>query len=122
MSLRSVMTGAGIPAHAAQAIQGRHVKTLTATGSTQGGALALPGDINYFSTVGSSTGAIIPAANGGDSGEVYNGGSNALSLYPPTGGTINGGSTNVAYSIATATPYCKWRCVDPLTYIAMQSA
>lgn len=122
MPLQARLTVAGLSSIQAQAIQGTAANSLTATGSTQGTALALPADINKFTTVAASTGAIIPPANPGDSGTVFNGGANALSLYPPVGGKINGLSTNAAYSIATATPYCDWYCIDALTYIASQSA
>lgn len=122
MALSARLTVAGLSAIQAQAIQGTTANNLTATGSTQGTALALPADTCKFTTVAASTGAIIPPANPGDSGTIFNGGANALSLYPPTGGKINAVATNSAYSIATATPYCDWYCIDPLTYIASQSA
>lgn len=122
MALSARLTVSGLSAIQAQAIQGTTANNLTATGSTQGTALALPADICKFTTVAGSTGALIPPANPGDSGTVFNGGANALSLYPPTGGKINAVATNSAYSIATATPYCDWYCIDALTYIASQSA
>jgi len=122
MSQRNNMTEAGISPQAAHVINGRTANNLTAAGTTQGTALALPADICKFTTVAANSGAILPAANPGDSGTVFNGGANALSLYPPVGAIINGLSANTAYSIATATPYCDWYCVDPLTYIASQSA
>lgn len=122
MTSQNRLTVAGISAIAADAIQGTVANNLTATGSTQATALSLPADINKFTTVAASTGALIQPSNSGDSGTVYNGGANALLLYPPVGGTINGLSANAGYSIATATPYCDWYCIDPLTYIASQSA
>ena len=122
MTLSARAVSAGFSAIQAQAMQGTAANNLTATGSTQATALTLPADICKFTTVAGSTGAIIPPANPGDSGTIFNGGGNALSLYPPTGGKINGLGTNAAYSIATATPYCDWYCVDALTYIASQSA
>lgn len=122
MSNQNRLTVYGISAQAADAIQGTTASGLTATGSTQGGALALPADLCKFGTVASGTGAIIPPSNSGDSGTVFNAGANALLLYPPVGGTINALSANAGYSIATATPFCQWECIDPLTFIAMQSA
>lgn len=122
MPVQARIVQSGLSAVNAAAIQGTAANNLTATGSTQGTALPLPADICKFTTVAASTGAIIPAANPGDSGTVFNGGANALSLYPPTGGKINAVATNGAYSIAAATPYCDWYCIDPLTYIASQSA
>lgn len=122
MSLQARMVSAGFSAVQAAAINGTAANNLTATGSTQATALPLPADLCKFTTVAGSTGALIPAANPGDCGTVFNGGANALSLYPPVGGKINAVATNGAYSIATATPYCDWYCIDPLTYIASQSA
>jgi hypothetical protein len=122
VSNQNRLTAAGIAAPAAKAIQGTAANNLTATGSTQATALPLPADACKFTTVAASTGAIIPPSNAGDSGVVFNGGANALLLYPPTGGTINGLSANAGYSIAAATPYVDWSCIDPLTFIACQSA
>lgn len=122
MSVAQRLVVTGLSAVQAAAIQGTAANNLTATGSTQGTALALPADICKFTTVAASTGAILPPCNPGDSGTIFNGGANALSLYPPTGGKINAVATNGAYSIATATPYCDWYCIDALTYIASQSA
>lgn len=122
MATAQRLTVSGISAVQAGAIQGTTANNLTATGAAQATALPLPADICKFTTVAASTGAIIPPANPGDSGTIFNAGANALSLYPPLGGKINAVATNGAYSIATATPYCDWYCIDPLTYIASQSA
>lgn len=122
MSAASRLTIAGLSAINAQAIQGTVANNLTATGSTQITALALPADICKITTAAASTGVIIPASNPGDGGTVFNGGANALLLYPPVGGKINALGTNAGYSIATATPYVDWYCIDALTYIASQSA
>jgi hypothetical protein len=122
MSLAARMLVSGLSAVQCAAIQGTVANNLTATGSTQGNALLLPADLCKFTTVAASTGAIIPAANPGDSGSVFNGGASALLLYPPVGGKINALGTNAGYSVATTTPYVDWYCVDPLTYIASQSA
>lgn len=98
-SLRNIM-GCGIGAGAAAAINGVATDSLTATGSTQGTALALSSDIAIFSTVAASTGAILPG-NGSpsDSVLVHNLGANALTVYPATGQTINGGAANASFSI-----------------------
>jgi hypothetical protein len=122
MSQANNMLTAGLSAVQCAAIQGRASNNLTATGTTQANALPLPADICKFTTVAAGTGAVIGPCNGGDCGTVFNGGANALLLYPPLGGKINGLGVNAGYSIAAATPYCDWYCVDPLTYIASQSA
>lgn len=122
MALSARLSAAGFSAVQAQAVEGTVANTLTATGTTQATALALAADINRFTTVGANSGAILPAMNGGDRITVFNGGANALSLYPPVGGQINAVGTNTAYSIATATPMCLIVCVTPTQYLALQSA
>lgn len=122
MALSARMVTAGFSAIQAQATQGIPANNLTATGTTQGNAFPLPADVCKFTTVAAGTGTILPACNGGDSGTLYNGGANALLIYPPVGGKINGLGTNAGYSVATATPAVDWYCVDPLTYIMSQSA
>lgn len=122
MSLQQRLVIAGLSAVQAQAIQGTVQTGLTATGSTQGTALALPADVNNVTTVAASTGVVLPAMNPGDEIVVRNGGANALLLYPPVGGAINALSTNTGYSIATATPLCYVICVTPTLYLASQSA
>jgi hypothetical protein len=122
MSLASRLVQAGFSAIQAAAIQGTSQTGLTATGTVQGTAFAVPADINKFTTVAAGTGAILPAMNPGDSLVVVNGGANALLLYPPVGATINALGANTAYSVATATPTCEVYCVSPLIYHAFQSA
>lgn len=95
---------------------------LVATGATQGTALALTADINMFGTVAAATGAILPALNPCDVSTVFNGGANALALYPPVGAKINGLGANAAYNVATATPLVEITCVSATQYLARQSA
>lgn len=81
----------------------------TATGSTAADALALTtGGFYEFGTVAASTGAILPTATGTPQVVIYNGGSNALTVYPQTGEYING-TQNGTFSVtngktATFTP------------------
>jgi hypothetical protein len=79
------------------------VNNLTAAGSSQGNAYVIPAgqDGSIFTTVASSTGAILPAS-GVQVGEEYviaNHGSNSLSVYPPSGGKMGTASANTAYSL-----------------------
>lgn len=74
---------------------------LTGAGSGQSDAAATPGDINLFTTVAASTGAVLPTdLIIGDSIYIINGGANALLVYPPTGGKVNNLSANAGYSLA----------------------
>lgn len=123
MALQQRLVVAGISATQAAATQGTVAMGLTSTGtSSQATALPVPADLCFFSTVALNSGAILPAANPGDSGTLFNGGANALLLYPPVGGKINSLGTNAAYSVAAATPFVDWWCVTPTQYICSQSA
>jgi hypothetical protein len=70
---------------------------LTATGSTAAGALQLNSSINVMATVAASTGVRLPAVDAAGAGIVIlNGGASVLTVYPPTGGVVNGGTVNAA--------------------------
>jgi hypothetical protein len=92
---------------------------LTATGTNQATAFALVsrGD-HQFTTVTSSTGAVLPSARLADSGSVWNGGANTLSVYPPVGGKVNDGSVNAAYSVNAASGVVIF-ATDSLTWYAV---
>lgn len=101
-SLKNIM-GAGVPPLVAQMINGTASDGLVATGSTQGTALMLPSDVNVFTTVAASTGCLLNANPApGDEILVANLGANALLVYPPVGGTIQGGSVNAGFSVAAS--------------------
>lgn len=95
--------GCGVPALQAQAIGGFATDGLTAAGSNQGTALAIGSDVNVITTTASSTGVILPANPApGDEIIVANLGANALSVYPASGGAIQNGATNAAFSVGAA--------------------
>lgn len=122
MSLAQRMMSAGLSANQVAAIQGTVANALTAAGTTQVTAVALTADQNRFTTVGASSGAILPSMNPGDEMSVINAGANALALYPPVGAVLNALGANTAYSIATATPFCTVLCITPTQYHSYQSA
>lgn len=77
---------------------------LTAAGTTQSDALQLTSVVNQVTTAAASTGVKLyatPAA--GDVQVVYNGGANAIKVYPQTAGTINGLAANAGITLATNT-------------------
>lgn len=79
-------------------------ENITATGTTQATAFAVLAEMNYFSTVAASTGAILDSAKGrGEVQAVYNGGANVLRVYPPTDGQINNLGTNAAMLLSPTT-------------------
>ncbi len=117
-----VKAGASATLAAAGASQGSGATGLVATGTTQANALPLPADVCKFTTVSAGTGTILPTCNPGDAGSIFNGGGNALLVYPPVGGTINNLALNTAYSLAVATPSADWYCVVAGVFMMSQSA
>jgi hypothetical protein len=108
----------------AQTHAGRRLLTsLAATGSSQGTAFALTSNATHeFTTVGSSTGAVLPVATLPTSIRVTNAGSNTLSIYPPSGGTVAGGGTNAAYSLVAGATAEFYAGAAKTWYLASSSA
>jgi hypothetical protein len=73
---------------------------LTASGSTQGTALAITASVNNVTTVATNTGVVLPIPSPGDRISVVNNGANALNVYPASGGTIGDLATNAPTSLA----------------------
>lgn len=102
MTFTKDLISAGMYVTEANAIGGPVANNLTATGSTQGTALLLSTPIANVTTVAASTGVVLPAGLvSSDDMIVRNGGANALAIYPPVGGTINGAAANTALSVAS---------------------
>jgi hypothetical protein len=90
----------GMPAGQANCIgQDAPLSALTATGNSQATALPLLSSFSIFSTVAASTGAVLPPAGGQGDYFIYNGGANALTVYPSLGQSINGLALNTGVSI-----------------------
>lgn len=120
-TVRNLMGTGSAPLNAQSAV-GIVSNSLTATGSTQGNALALPSDFNVFTTVAASTGAILPSvSSAGDWYTVVNHGANSLSVYPPTGGKIANGSANAAFAVG-ANKTAQFQSIDGLNFAASLSA
>lgn len=95
---------------------------LTATGTIQSDAYAMTAAINEFTTVAAGTGARLSSlAVAGDSQTVYNGGANALKVYPDSGVRINGIPTNIGILVATNTT-CEFVRVSATRWIGKLSA
>jgi hypothetical protein len=73
---------------------------LTATGSNIATALTLAADFNLFGTVAAGTGCQVPAAEGQPEQVLFNGGANALLIYPQSNEIINAGTVGQAFSLA----------------------
>lgn len=86
----------------ANAVAGDVQTAVTAAGTTQATAYPLVRDITFVSTTAAGSGVVLQSnLKSGDSIVVFNGGANALLVYPPLGGTINGGAANAGASLAT---------------------
>lgn len=97
------------------------VDALVATGTTQATAFLLTKKINVFSTVGASSGALLPGSYApGAEITVMNRGANALTLYPAPGDKIEAGSANAAISIAAAANATLMLTGNPLSPEPMQ--
>ncbi len=90
---------------------------LTAAGTNQSTAYAMSiDDMQVFTTVGSGTGAIFAQAySPNDLVTIVNNGANDLSVYPASGGAVNGGSANAA-GIVPAGFISEWRTPDGLNW------
>lgn len=101
MTQKARLTGSGLPGQTANYIVGDASSGQTATGTTQTDAYLL-NDVTEFTTVASGSGAKLPpGASGGDNITIYNGGANALLVYPALGESINALSANASLSVAT---------------------
>lgn len=128
MSLVRSLMGAGMAAASAQQVVGDVLSSATATGTTQATALEIGHGVNVITTVASGTGVVLSRrAVPGDAIFVYNDGANDLNVYPYTGETINGGSTNAAVKVTTThgakftkTGNTAWRCEfdEPTAWIS----
>lgn len=99
MSSKDVLVQGGLWGGVAQSIvAGDFASGLSAAGTTQATATPVTTDIAMFGTVALSTGAVLKSDIGVKT--VFNGGANALLVYPPVGGTINAGAANASFSVA----------------------
>ena len=118
---RNIMQG-GWSAGNAKAVNGSVVTGLTATGTTLATALALKADSNVIGTAAASTGVSLPSAEIGDSVEVYNGGANAVTVYPDTASVqINSLTAGNGFLLGTNT-MCYARRVTSTRWIVNLSA
>jgi hypothetical protein len=101
MSIQKKLSGSGFAPLQVTNIIGDNDPGETALGSTSGTAYGISACNTFFTTVASGTGAILPPGNTGGAntnslGDEYmiaNLGANALTVYPPPGGTINGAAS-----------------------------
>ena len=79
-----------------------HIRSIngavSAAGTVQGDATALIKEINVVSTVATGAGVVLPTAVAGMVLIINNTSANTLNVYPASGGAVNSGSANAAYS------------------------
>ncbi len=119
--LAKQIMGGGISFGAAKAINGSVANALTATGTLQTDAYAINAAVAEFSTVGSGSGAILPSCEISDEVIAYNGGANALKIYPDVGSRINQLSANAAVTVAPSTTIL-FKHITSTRWIAILSA
>jgi hypothetical protein len=121
MTFETKLVQAGVYSTGAKALAGGDMAVgLVAAGTTQATAFALTNDISVFGTVAASSGAILPLF-GSAYCTVFNGGANALAVYPPVGGTINAAAANAAFSVG-AGKSATFMSPDGITWVANLSA
>jgi len=109
MPSRSALVGN--PINTANAVLGyvTAVSLITAAAGTSQGGYKMPTDMVVVTAAnGSNTAVTLPDPflqnwNVGDYYEVVNGTSQALVVFPPTGGVINGASANASVALPAAT-------------------
>ena len=98
---------------------------LVASGTNQSTALQVTSVLNFFSTVASGTGAKLNSSAVLDSQTqrqiIYNGGANALTVYPATGQAINGLAVNAGHILPVKSS-CMYFLVSATQWIAVLSA
>lgn len=117
MSQTKKLTGSGFAGLQAISIIGDNDYGATATGTNAGTAYPVGYVNTIFTTVAASTGAILPAgAATSDRLCIVNRGANALTVYPNTGGTADGGAS---VSVAAGTfKYFQMVSNDGLTWFS----
>lgn len=78
---------------------GGKTAVVAALGTLQGDAAALLGAVNAVTGADGAKGVILPVGKPGMSIDVINAGAAILKVYPETGGAINGGGANTAFSV-----------------------
>lgn len=89
----------GVTPGQAAAFGGSMRSGVTAAGANSAAATVVAQDMVFVSTAAAGTGVRFSKAERGRVVFVSNGGANAVLVYPPTGGTLNGGATDAGVSV-----------------------
>lgn len=101
MASKRELMAAGLPALAATMLGQTLQDTLSAAGTTQATATSIIEGFAVFTTVGASSGGIMPTAGGKSITVVVNAGANTLTVYPAVGEKFNNGAANAGVQIAS---------------------
>jgi len=99
MNPTEILKTVGFTPNQVSALGGSIRSGVTAAGANSAAATVVTQDIIFVSTAAASTGIRISKAERGRMVLVANGGANAVLVYPPTGGTLNGGATDAGVSV-----------------------
>lgn len=104
-------------------LEGSRQKTVAAAGSAQTDATLVGANINIVTGASGTNGVVLSRAKTkGRASLVYSSAAtNALLLYPPVGGTINGGTLNASLSVAAQKPALVY-AITALDFIVTLSA
>lgn len=98
------ISAAGFSGLAAQAILGSRSLTVSAAGATQATATALSSAFNVVTTcTEAASGVLLPVNDLCDEIIVVNATTANLRVYPPSGGSFNGGTANVPLTMGPNT-------------------
>lgn len=101
----------------ALSVVGSISQTFTAAGTTQATATAISAVKTFVDSAANGSGAILPSGlQPSDEGVVCNGTTVNVYLYPPVGGKINGGTTNMPVMIATNRAVI-YTCIDGTNFM-----
>lgn len=95
--------------------------SISAAGTTQATAQVLINGISGLTTVASGSGVVLLSAGSGASQFVYNGGANAVKVYPPVAVQINGLGLNNPH-VLSANTACEYWTLSSTQIIALLSA
>jgi hypothetical protein len=100
MSTVADLMGLGMPGPLANRI-GNTPLTIAGVGTAQVGAAAIQTSATFATTSGGATAFVLPtAASLGREFWVFNSTATTALVFPPTSGTIQGGSANASFSVA----------------------
>lgn len=100
MSTVQDFMGLGMPGPLANRI-GNTPATLAGVGTAQTGAAAIQTALTNATTAGGATAFVLPSsASLGRAFYFFNSSATTALVFPPSGGNINGGSTDASFSVA----------------------